>query len=95
MKHKARPKSGKVVNGGPRCPDCGKVRFLNRAGARTAAKQMRSRIGRLNAYKCGEFWHLGHLPADVVAGDFSRDDINPREDCPAISSPSTDRSDRA
>ncbi len=34
--------------------------------------------GHLNAYRCGVFWHIGHLPASVVAGDETRDDLRRR-----------------
>ncbi len=63
--------------GGDRCPDCGKVRYLTRAIARKVAKNLnRRRPGHLNAYRCGAFWHLGHLPSAVIAGDQTRDDLD-------------------
>lgn len=64
--------------GGDRCPTCGKVRYLTRKHARLVARRMKHRSGkdgRLNAYQCGNFWHLGHLPAVVISGESSRDDI--------------------
>lgn len=58
------------------CPTCGKRRFLTKAQAKTAARQMR-RLGkpRLNTYRCGDFWHLGHLPDVVRHGEATRADI--------------------
>lgn len=66
------------VMGGARCPDCGKVRFLSKADAKHAAKRVQHRDGRLNTYACGEFWHLGRLPAAVTKGLATRDDLNRR-----------------
>lgn len=57
------------------CPMCGKVRYLSRKQARDAARRLRG-SGHLNAYRCGEFWHLGHLPDPVRAGRWSRDDLD-------------------
>lgn len=39
---------------------------------------MKGREGRLNTYRCGNFWHLGHLPTDVIRGDLTRADIERR-----------------
>lgn len=71
---------------GVACPDCGKVRFDSRSGAKSAIRRMRGRgqaaakhgAGHLNAYPCGEFWHIGHLPAPVLTGDLARDEIGRR-----------------
>jgi len=56
------------------CPDCGKRRYPTRAEARKAMRAIRSRDGRLNAYRCpvGNDWHLGHLPVDIIAGHRDR-----------------------
>lgn len=58
------------------CPTCGKRRFLSKTQAKQSARRMR-RGGkpRLNAYRCGDFWHLGHLPDVVRHGGATRDDI--------------------
>ena len=62
------------------CPTCGKRQFLKKAHAKAAARQMKGRTGRLHAYRCGQFWHLGHLPDVVRHGEASRDDITtPRQ----------------
>lgn len=63
--------------GGARCADCGKIRFLTRKAAKHAAKNLnRRRPGHLNAYQCGEFWHIGHLPAAVIAGNRTRAELD-------------------
>lgn len=67
----------RAFEGGDRCPDCGKVRYLSRSIARKVAKNLnRRRPGHLNAYRCGSFWHVGHLPSAVIAGDLSRAEID-------------------
>jgi len=59
-----------------RCPTCGKVRYRGRRFAKTVAK----RLGRrMSAYKCGDFYHVGHLPADVRKGQIGRGDLKPRK----------------
>ncbi len=60
------------------CPDCGKVRYGSKAMAKASARRMKHRKGKLNAYRCGAFWHLGHLPDDVRHGVISRDALRPR-----------------
>lgn len=66
------------MTGGDRCPTCGKLRYLSRAHAKKTAKRLqRRREGRLNAYRCGAFWHIGHLPKSVVHGEVRRDEIGP------------------
>lgn len=68
-----------------RCPEpCGKVRYLTRRSAKLARRRQvtnaRARGSHLAVYQCkvhDQFWHLGTLPAPVVSGDISRDDIRP------------------
>jgi hypothetical protein len=68
-----------VKQGGDRCPDCGKVRYLTRRHAKQIARRISARrSGRLNAYRCGEFWHIGHLPNAVRHRDLARDEIDTR-----------------
>jgi hypothetical protein len=68
-----------VKQGGDRCPDCGKLRYLTRRHAKRIARRINARRGgRLNAYRCGDFWHIGHLPTAVRHGDIARDDIDSR-----------------
>ena len=82
MTHQARTQETYKVNltgGGARCPDCGKVRYLTRAAAKRQAKRIQGREGRVNAYLCGDFWHLGHLPKDVIQGIRTRDDLDQKD----------------
>jgi hypothetical protein len=58
-----------------RCPTCGKVRYLTRRGARKVARRRSMRT--VSAYRCGDFWHLGHLPDRVRTGQDSRDQLTP------------------
>lgn len=56
------------------CPTCGKRRYLTRKTARQYAR--RNHPGdHLSAYKCGDFWHLGHLPDDVTKLGIARSAI--------------------
>lgn len=41
------------------CPDCGKLRFLDRASARRAARGRHPDVA-LIAYRCGDYWHYGN-----------------------------------
>lgn len=66
--------------GAARCPaPCGKVRFLTKKAAKTTIRRMRRRThdGRLNAYRCGVFWHIGHPPTALTRGRISRQDLQP------------------
>lgn len=54
--------------GTAKCPSCGKVRYLDRAEARRAARGMFPAEA-LRAYRCGDFWHIGHTPDWVKRGD--------------------------
>lgn len=70
------------VLSGDRCP-CGKVRFLSKRDAKTTIGRMRSRTGRMHAYRCedelgGVFWHIGHVPADLKHGEVTRADVEAR-----------------
>lgn len=58
-----------------RCPCCGKVRYTTKKGAKKDAHRLRKRFGRMDAYPCGDFFHIGHLPADVIAGERSRSEL--------------------
>lgn len=57
------------------CPECGKLCFLSKADAKRAIRELAGRKGRLSAYRCGAYWHTGHLPRAVVTGAQGRDDI--------------------
>jgi hypothetical protein len=67
------------VVSGPRCPECGKYRYLTKSEAKRAARRIKGRIGRLNAYRCGDFFHLGHLPGGVIQGRNTRNDLERRD----------------
>lgn len=56
------------------CPSCGKRRYVSKRAAKAVIRQYRDRM---NAYRCGEYWHVGHLPRPVITGDATRDDIRP------------------
>ena len=61
-----------------RCPTCGKWCYLTRKTARQAAR--RKHPGHhLSAYRCGKFWHLGHLPDDITRGEVDRSVLKPRK----------------
>jgi hypothetical protein len=60
------------------CPDCGKRCYASRKQARAAERDLRGRghyLDRLSPYRCGDWWHLGHLPRSVRDGIRSRDDL--------------------
>lgn len=60
------------------CPECGKKRYTSRKIARKALRQMNSGgydSSGMNEYRCGEYWHVGHLPRRVVRGRRGRDQI--------------------
>lgn len=53
------------------CPDCGKKRWGSRKAAKDFAKQQYP-YDKLSAYQCGDWWHIGHLTPQVIAGDLPR-----------------------
>lgn len=56
-----------------RCGECGKVSYLSRAGARKARKAAAHRGEHMSVYRCGDYYHLGHLAPDVIAGIVGRE----------------------
>jgi hypothetical protein len=61
------------------CPDCGKQRYETKRDAKAHSRRIKGRrSGRLHPYKCGGYWHFGHMPARVTAGDKTRNQIQPR-----------------
>lgn len=56
------------------CTTCGKRCYVTKRAAKTAARALHPG-DHLNAYRCGPWWHLGHLPRQVVTGDLARPDI--------------------
>lgn len=75
---RGRAKPDHIAPFAPTCP-AQKVGFLSRKEARRFAKQRN--LTELQAYQCNHddcrYWHLGHLPPLVVAGDLDRHDLNP------------------
>lgn len=50
------------------CPDCGKMRHRSRSEAKQAAR--RQHPGQhLSQFRCGEFWHNGHVHPLRLAGN--------------------------
>lgn len=70
------------MGSGATCSACGgKVRFLTKHAAKVTIRRMMGRQGRLNAYRCPEdqhFWHIGHPPAILTAGEVARQELRPR-----------------
>lgn len=58
-----------------RCGQHGKVNFTSRRAAMKTAKRWRNELGRMSAFRCGQFWHLGHLPQKVKQGEIGRDEL--------------------
>jgi hypothetical protein len=69
----SRPDTGGVAYIGC-CPVCGKHCYETKRDAKRAARRLHPG-SRLNPYRCGRWWHIGHLPAPVVAGVLPRDRI--------------------
>lgn len=57
-----------------RC-QCGKLRYLTRKAAKQDANRYRKQLGRMDTYRCGDFWHLGHLPGRVRRGEIARSEL--------------------
>jgi len=53
------------------CPTCGKLRYPTRKVAKAVARRLSHRG--TNEYRCGDYWHIGHLPTAVRRGTISRD----------------------
>lgn len=62
---------------GGTCPADGKSRYLTKAAAKRAIKRLPGKTSRLQAYACGDFWHVGRPPQSLVRGEISRDEIGP------------------
>lgn len=61
--------------GGARCPDCGKLCYLTRKAAKRASRRMATPM---SAYRCGDFWHNGHMPQIVKTGCLDRRNLTNR-----------------
>lgn len=71
-----RAKTGHIP-GGFICPATGKKSWLSKGDAKAMAKRTPNGND-LSAYRCPtgqDHWHLGHLPASVIAGETSRAEI--------------------
>jgi len=66
-----------VISSAGACPTCGKVRFTSRKDARAAGRRLKHTGDPLSAYRCGDYWHIGHLPTDIRRGVRSRDQMTP------------------
>lgn len=62
---------------GGTCPSDGKSRYLDKAAAKRAIKRLPGKTGRMQAYRCGAFWHIGKVPSRLVTGEITRDEIGP------------------
>lgn len=59
-----------------RCRSCRKIRYVRRADAKRAKRRVHPGED-LHVYPCPTEvgFHLGHLPADVVAGIVTREEV--------------------
>lgn len=57
------------------CPTCGKVRHRSRRAARRFARRWHGKHSGLRPYRCGRYFHLGHLADPIRHGDATRDAI--------------------
>jgi hypothetical protein len=55
------------------CHRCGKVSYLSRAAARKGRRLPIYRGEHMSIYRCGDYYHLGHLSPDVIAGEVGRE----------------------
>lgn len=59
------------------CPDCGKLCYATRKAATAEARRVHPGE-RMNAYRCGNWWHYGHLMSAVRRGYAPRPDTTRR-----------------
>lgn len=59
------------------CTVCGKQTYASRQTAKRAMKRLYPE-DRQSVYRCGDFYHFGHLPRVVRAGRESRADVRER-----------------
>ncbi|GAB3988812.1 hypothetical protein [Nocardioides marmoraquaticus] len=64
-------------NTGTSCPVCGKRRFTTRRAAKKVARRLNPGQ-HMNVYRCGEYYHFGHIPSAIRHGAITRDDYRPR-----------------
>lgn len=58
-----------VYHIGP-CATCGKLRFLTKKAAKDFVK--RTKDYSMKAYRCGEYFHIGHQPERLRRGEITR-----------------------
>lgn len=56
------------------CRTCGKRCYLTKRAAKSFAR-WRFPGEHMSAYRCGEYWHVGHLPPGVRRGVVKRSDL--------------------
>jgi hypothetical protein len=56
------------------CETCGKRSYPTRSEARQAARAHSINADKFNVYRCGDGWHLGHLPQAVRSGELDKDE---------------------
>lgn len=54
------------------CGLCGKYAYETRAKVKSRARLQAGQ--KLNIYRCGDYWHMGHLPQSVRNGALSKTD---------------------
>lgn len=59
------------------CGECGKRSYPTRDQARKASNAGQP-SEHMSAYRCGDYWHVGHLPKAVRTGEVSRAQIRTR-----------------
>lgn len=57
------------------CDDCGKMRFESRKRAKEVIKSRHHNDSLMNAYRCGDYWHIGHQAPAIRRGDTSRREL--------------------
>lgn len=48
---------------------CGKRCYASRSDARQVSRRLG---GHVDEYRCGDYWHCGHLPRAVIRGEVAR-----------------------
>ena len=59
------------------CPEDGRRGYFTRKDAKEVAKAAPG--AHMSAYRCGDLWHVGYLPGNVVEGLTARDDLGPTQ----------------
>lgn len=51
------------------CDECGKRGYATKRAAKLAGRAVDRRC---RPYRCGRYWHFGHLPTVVIRGEYDR-----------------------